>query len=164
MGGPPLPPSANRKDRLYRGYDQDDYGGEAQEKLFWKEEPATTTTRRRPGADSKKLRHQQQQQQRSGSKQHNTNLSCFLPTDVSGVVRESVAMVKYSQDPYLDFRHSMAEMILEKDIHQPADLEELLHCYLTLNSPRQYHLIKKAFFDTWNELLSRRSRSFWGAV
>jgi hypothetical protein len=33
-----------------------------------------------------------------------------------GVVKESVAVVKSSYDPYSDFRESMVEMIVEKEI------------------------------------------------
>ncbi|KAJ6698391.1 TRANSCRIPTION REPRESSOR OFP6-LIKE [Salix purpurea] len=47
----------------------------------------------------------------------------------SGAVRgfgrvgdESVAVEKDSDDPYLDFRHSMLQMILEKQIYSKDDL------------------------------------------
>ena len=47
----------------------------------------------------------------------------------------SVAVEKDSDDPYLDFRHSMLQMILEKQIYSKDDLRQLLDCFLQLNSP-----------------------------
>ncbi|KAF2299914.1 hypothetical protein GH714_005948 [Hevea brasiliensis] len=55
-----------------------------------------------------------------------------------GKVKESVPVVKKSEDPYEDFKRSMLEMILEKQMFEAKDLEELLQCFLSLNS-RQYH-------------------------
>ncbi|GLJ29736.1 hypothetical protein SUGI_0586810 [Cryptomeria japonica] len=58
-----------------------------------------------------------------------------------GKVGESVAVVKSSQDPYQDFRTSMLEMIVEKQIFQPNDLEQLLQCFLSLNSHHHHEII-----------------------
>ncbi|XP_030484093.2 transcription repressor OFP7 [Cannabis sativa] len=67
-------------------------------------------------------------------------------------VRESVAVVKKSDDPYEDFKRSMLEMIMEKQMFEASDLEELLQCFLTLNS-RQYHgVIVEAFSEIWDIL------------
>ncbi|PON40476.1 Ovate protein family, C-terminal [Parasponia andersonii] len=69
-------------------------------------------------------------------------------------VRESVAVVKKSEDPYEDFKRSMLEMIMEKQMFEASDLEELLQCFLTLNS-RQYHgVIVEAFSEIWEILFS----------
>lgn len=62
---------------------------------------------------------------------------------------ESFAVVKCSFDPQKDFRDSMLEMILEKGINQPEELEELLACYLTLNSDEYHDLIIKVFRQVW---------------
>ncbi|XP_019052948.1 PREDICTED: transcription repressor OFP8-like [Nelumbo nucifera] len=43
-----------------------------------------------------------------------------------GKVQESFAVVKRSSDPYSDFRTSMVEMIIEKQIFAAKDLEQLL--------------------------------------
>ncbi|KAF1002043.1 hypothetical protein AG4045_005642 [Apium graveolens] len=43
---------------------------------------------------------------------------------------QSVAVEKDSDDPYLDFRQSMLEMILENEIYCEDDLKELLDCFL----------------------------------
>jgi uncharacterized protein (TIGR01568 family) len=69
-----------------------------------------------------------------------------------GVVKESVAVVKSSYDPYSDFRESMVEMIVEKEIQQTADLEELLQCYLSLNEVEYHTVIVDVFTDVWQDL------------
>ncbi|KAJ8761842.1 hypothetical protein K2173_005414 [Erythroxylum novogranatense] len=70
---------------------------------------------------------------------------------------ESVAVVTLSSDPYKDFRDSMIEMIQEKGISRSEELEELLACYLTLNSDEYHNLIIKVFRHVWFEL----KKAFW---
>ncbi|OMO65466.1 hypothetical protein COLO4_31217 [Corchorus olitorius] len=65
---------------------------------------------------------------------------------------ENFATVKCSFDPEKDFRDSMIEMIVEKRISQPEELEELLACYLTLNSDVYHDLIIKVFQQVWFDL------------
>ncbi|XP_075521260.1 transcription repressor OFP3-like [Primulina tabacum] len=62
---------------------------------------------------------------------------------------ESFAMVKASFDPEKDFRDSMKEMIVENNIRTSRELEELLACYLSLNSSQYHDLIIKAFEQIW---------------
>ncbi|KAL7096516.1 hypothetical protein ACP275_10G084300 [Erythranthe tilingii] len=62
----------------------------------------------------------------------------------------SVAVEKDSDDPYLDFRQSMLQMILEKEIYAKDDLKELLNCFLQLNSPYYHGIIVRAFTEIWN--------------
>ena len=62
----------------------------------------------------------------------------------SGRVEESVAVVKESANPLGDFRRSMLQMIVEKEIVDGAGLRELLHRFLSLNSPQHHHLILRA--------------------
>lgn len=85
-----------------------------------------------------------------------------------GRVEESVAVVKESEDPLSDFRKSMLQMIVEKEIVGSEELRELLRRFLELNSPRYHDLILRAFAEIWNEVFSgyentpdllRRSRS-----
>lgn len=69
-----------------------------------------------------------------------------------GKAKESFAVVKRSADPYGDFKRSMLEMIMEKQMFEARELEELLQCFLTLNS-RQYHaVIVDAFSEIWEVL------------
>ncbi|KAL2503072.1 Ovate family protein [Forsythia ovata] len=72
---------------------------------------------------------------------------------------ESVAVEKDSDDPYLDFRHSMLQMILEKEIYSKDDLKELLNCFLRLNSPYYHGIIVRAFTEIWNGVYSVKSGS-----
>ena len=65
------------------------------------------------------------------------------------VVRESVAVAVDSAEPYEDFRESMVQMVVEKEIYAWDDLNDLLHQFLSLNSPRHHPLILHAFADLW---------------
>ncbi|XP_031476764.1 transcription repressor OFP8-like [Nymphaea colorata] len=78
------------------------------------------------------------------------------PEKVSGEGRlgESVAVVKTSDDPLADFRWSMLQMIVEKEIVAVDDLRELLRCFLSLNSPQHHDLILRAFVEIWSEFFS----------
>ncbi|CAI9782093.1 unnamed protein product [Fraxinus pennsylvanica] len=67
-------------------------------------------------------------------------------------VFDSFAVVKSSFDPRNDFRDSMVEMITEKGIKRPEELEELLACYLTLNCDEYHDLIIKVFRQVWFDL------------
>lgn len=67
---------------------------------------------------------------------------------------ETVAVEKDSDDPYLDFRQSMLQMILEKEIYSKDDLKELLNCFLQLNAPFHHEIIVRAFTEIWNGVFS----------
>ncbi|KAG6437020.1 hypothetical protein SASPL_101927 [Salvia splendens] len=71
-------------------------------------------------------------------------------------ISESLAVVKVSKDPRRDFKESMVEMILENNIRASSDLEELLACYLSLNSDEYHHLIITVFKQIWFDFLHRR--------
>ncbi|KAK8642443.1 hypothetical protein V6N13_011786 [Hibiscus sabdariffa] len=74
------------------------------------------------------------------------------PRMAEGKVRESVAVVTESEDPYEDFKRSMLEMILEKQIFEAKDLEQLLQCFLSLNSREYHEIIVEAFTEIWEAL------------
>lgn len=63
----------------------------------------------------------------------------------------SVAVEKDSEDPYHDFRHSMLQMIFEKEIDSEEDLQELLQCFLHLNATCYHRVIVKAFNEICQE-------------
>ncbi|KAK2652978.1 hypothetical protein Ddye_012834 [Dipteronia dyeriana] len=65
---------------------------------------------------------------------------------------ESFIVVKSSIDPQKDFRDSMEEMIMENNIRNSKDLEDLLACYLSLNSNEYHDLIVKAFEQIWFDM------------
>ncbi|CAL4896277.1 unnamed protein product [Urochloa decumbens] len=64
-------------------------------------------------------------------------------------VRRGLAVVKRSRDPYGDFRESMVEMIVGRQVFGAAELERLLASYLSLNAPRFHPVILQAFSDIW---------------
>ncbi|CAA0842391.1 Transcription repressor OFP3 [Striga hermonthica] len=73
---------------------------------------------------------------------------------------ESLAIVKASVDPEWDFRESMVEMIVENNIRASKDLEDLLACYLSLNSNQYHGLIIRAFEQIWLRLMSDQEHQF----
>ncbi|MFS7897054.1 putative transcription factor OFP family [Helianthus anomalus] len=68
----------------------------------------------------------------------------------------SLAVEKDSDDPYVDFRDSMLQMIMEKQIYGRDDLRELLNCFLQLNSPYYHGIIIRAFTEIWNNVLASK--------
>lgn len=80
-------------------------------------------------------------------------------TVLDGRVRESFVVVKKSEDPYEDFKRSMMEMILEKQMFEDKDLEQLLNCFLSLNSRHHHGAIVQAFTEIWEALFSPTSTS-----
>ncbi|XP_039120381.1 uncharacterized protein LOC120256751 isoform X2 [Dioscorea cayenensis subsp. rotundata] len=74
------------------------------------------------------------------------------------MVKESFAVVKRSDDPYSDFRRSMTEMIVEKELYEPPALEELLHCLLSLNSRHHHRTIISTFSEIWDALFPKPLR------
>ncbi|CAD5332177.1 unnamed protein product [Arabidopsis thaliana] len=77
--------------------------------------------------------------------------SCFS-SDSSKA--ESFAVVKKSKDPYEDFRTSMVEMIVERQIFAPAELQQLLQCFLSLNSRQHHKVIVQVFLEIYATLFS----------
>ena len=76
----------------------------------------------------------------------------------SRTVTDSTAVSTYSQDPYMDFRRSMQEMVDARDsVDVKANweyLHELLSCYLSLNPKSTHKFIVGAFADLLVSLLS----------
>ncbi|WMV51785.1 hypothetical protein MTR67_045170 [Solanum verrucosum] len=77
-------------------------------------------------------------------------------TTNSKKIQESFAVVKSSRNPQKDFRESMVEMIVENNIRTSKDLEELLACYLSLNSDEYHDLIIKVFKQIWFDITEIR--------
>ncbi|TYH36543.1 hypothetical protein ES332_D13G272400v1 [Gossypium tomentosum] len=50
---------------------------------------------------------------------------------VNPKIMDNIAVVKDSHGPYLDFRHSMLQMIEEKHIYSADELQKLLQCFLS---------------------------------
>lgn len=71
-------------------------------------------------------------------------------------VSESLVIIKSSSNPRRDFTKSMVEMIVENNLHELKDLEELLACYLSLNSKEYHEDIIKVFEHVWFALTDLR--------
>ncbi|KAL6520076.1 hypothetical protein OROHE_017219 [Orobanche hederae] len=76
----------------------------------------------------------------------------LIPCRVDGKVKESFAVVKRSENPYEDFKNSMVDMILEKQMFDRKDLEQLLECFLSLNSRRYHGVIVQVFSEIWEAI------------
>ncbi|XP_047308100.1 transcription repressor OFP8 [Impatiens glandulifera] len=72
-------------------------------------------------------------------------------------VKNSLVVVKKSKDPYNDFRNSMVEMIVEKQIFAGRDLENLLQTFLSLNSSHHHKVIIEVYTEIWETLFSNCS-------
>ncbi|XP_073128428.1 transcription repressor OFP7-like [Henckelia pumila] len=82
-------------------------------------------------------------------------LSMFMkltPCIVDGKIKESFAIVKRSENPYEDFKNSMIDMIVEKQMFEHKDLEQLLQCFLSLNSRHYHGIIIQAFYEIWDAI------------
>lgn len=84
--------------------------------------------------------------------QSRRSISSTSSSSSRGSLSDSFAVVKSSFDPQRDFRESMVEMIVENNIRASKDLEDLLACYLSLNSDEYHSLIIKVFKQIWFDL------------
>ena len=71
---------------------------------------------------------------------------------VEGKVKESFAIVKRSKDPYKDSKRLMIKMIMKMEMFEAKELEQLLECFLTLNSHQYHGVIIRVFTDIWYEM------------
>ncbi|KAJ8503668.1 hypothetical protein OPV22_004554 [Ensete ventricosum] len=108
--------------------------------------------RLRMRANSPRLASKKVQAHRSRRCTVSTTTSATATKQRKGSISESFAVVKSSSDPQRDFRDSMLEMIVENNIRASKDLEELLACYLSLNSDEYHDVIVKAFQQIWFDL------------
>nr|GLL46841.1 transcription repressor OFP8-like [Ipomoea trifida] len=65
------------------------------------------------------------------------------------------AIEKSTDDPYNDFRTSMVEMIVAKQIFGADDLQRLLHCFLSFNSSYFHSIIVEVFSEIIQTLFSQ---------
>ncbi|KAL0372120.1 UNVERIFIED_CONTAM: Transcription repressor OFP8, partial [Sesamum calycinum] len=72
----------------------------------------------------------------------------------SWMVEGSYAVEKRSSDPYVDFRASMVEMIVEKQMLGAQELERLLTCFLCLNEVCYHGMIVDVFSEICQTLFS----------
>ncbi|KAJ0031165.1 hypothetical protein Pint_13174 [Pistacia integerrima] len=103
-------------------------------------------------------RHQRSRRKKRGTRRQRAASKSndqigMLPLS-EGKVKDSFAVVKSSSDPYNDFRTSMVEMIVEKHIFAAKDLEQLLQCFLSLNSYHHHRIILEVFTEIWEALFT----------
>ncbi|CAL9146361.1 unnamed protein product [Musa hybrid cultivar] len=81
------------------------------------------------------------------------SFSASLPGDVRGALAESICAVKYSSDPLADFRESILEMIRDGGVKDWEEMEELVYCYVVLNSSDVRCFIADAFLSVCSPCL-----------
>ncbi|CAN4099197.1 unnamed protein product [Withania somnifera] len=75
------------------------------------------------------------------------SFSANLPDDVRGPIADSICVVKYSMDPLTDIRESIKEMVKNVGIKDWKEMEELVYCYIVLNSQEVHRFIEEAFLS-----------------
>ncbi|XP_020203165.1 transcription repressor OFP6 [Cajanus cajan] len=88
-----------------------------------------------------------------------TNLNHYKSNIMSAKLVDSIAVEKESKDPHKDFRDSMLQMILEREIYTETDLQELLECFLQLNATCHHQVIVDAFVEICEEAFPRKNTS-----
>ncbi|PWA94357.1 transcription repressor OFP8 [Artemisia annua] len=88
------------------------------------------------------------------------SFSASLPEDVRGVFADSNCAVKYSSDPFVDIRKSIVEMLRYVKVQDWNDVEELIYCYIALNSPEIHIYIKDAFLSLASPLDNKRDPTY----
>lgn len=115
--------------------------------------PQPTTTRNNNRASSFAV--VEVEEEGGGDKRSRRRRSRRTKSEGGGsALEESVAVVKETEDPLGDFRRSMLQMIVEKEIVDREELSQLLKRFLSLNSPAHHDVILRAFADIWNEVFS----------
>ncbi|KAK8513149.1 hypothetical protein V6N13_032399 [Hibiscus sabdariffa] len=85
--------------------------------------------------------------QRKKKRQQRISFSATLPRDVSGVFAGTICAVKLSNDPFSDVRESILEMIDDAGVRDWSAMEELVYCYIALNSSEVHPIISNAFLS-----------------
>nr|APX43961.1 OVATE-like protein [Vaccinium corymbosum] len=125
---------------------------------FSTSDSSNPTSRRKPKTKKKKSYYKRREKSGVDGGESPARLSVFkrlIPCGVlEGKVKESYAVVKKSEDPKEDFKRSMMEMVVEKQMFEERELEQLLECFLSLNSRQHHGVIVEAFTEIWEALFS----------
>ncbi|ERM98558.1 transcription repressor OFP8-like [Amborella trichopoda] len=128
------------------------------ERLFWsKSYSSDSSDLQLMSGKQRRRRRRGERKQRRKKRENGSKPMVGEEVRVEKKVRESVAVVKRSKDPYSDFRASMLEMIVHKQIFGAEELKHLLHCFLSLNSSHHHHVILQAFSEICQALFSNTS-------
>eukprot|EP00249_Psilotum_nudum_P025252 c29549_g1_i1 orf=170-910(-) len=80
------------------------------------------------------------------------SISIELPRTTCEIVGVTTVVVVCSYDPFHDFWESMCEMISENGLWDMENLQYLLYCYFSLNDPKLFGFIEKAFVQVLMDL------------
>ncbi|XP_039162697.1 transcription repressor OFP8 [Eucalyptus grandis] len=105
--------------------------------------------------DSSETRRRRRRRRRSGAA--GVGVLPLADEGGRGEIEDSFAVVKRSSDPRADFRRSMVEMIVEKEMFGAEELQKLLECFLALNSHHHHGVILQVFAEIWEALFSSQS-------
>ncbi|KAK4431240.1 hypothetical protein Salat_0886100 [Sesamum alatum] len=76
------------------------------------------------------------------------SFSAKLPDDVGGAFRDCICAVKYSTNPFSEIRESIVEVMENVGgIGDWNQMEELIYCYIALNSQEVHTFIQDAFLS-----------------
>ncbi|KAK9724157.1 hypothetical protein RND81_05G052600 [Saponaria officinalis] len=76
------------------------------------------------------------------------SFSAKLPSDVCGEWADhTICAVLSSTDPFLDLQASIIEMVRQFGVRDWDDMEELVYCYIALNSSEVHSFIIHAFLS-----------------
>ncbi|KAF3432718.1 hypothetical protein FNV43_RR23820 [Rhamnella rubrinervis] len=99
------------------------------------------------GDEELSYRKMRKKKKKSQKWNNRVSLSASLPDDVCGVFAETMCLVKFTSDPVSDMRDSILEMIHDIGGCDWNQMEELIYCYLALNSPELHQFITHAFLS-----------------
>ncbi|XP_010536003.1 PREDICTED: transcription repressor OFP8 [Tarenaya hassleriana] len=132
--------------------DEDDNEGQEQNKESEDDETDTLFSSRSFSSNSTEAVYRQKNPNPRRKTDKDVSGGGLLPEN--GKVKDSFAVVKKSSDPYEDFRTSMVEMIVERQIFAADDLQQLLQCFLSLNSRHHHGVIVQVFLEIYETLFS----------
>nr|GMD58527.1 Ovate protein family [Ipomoea batatas] len=82
-----------------------------------------------------------------GEWKNRISFSASLPDDAHEAFSDSICAVMYSTDPVSDIRASILEMIHDVGVQDWSEMEELIYCYIVLNSLEVHGFIAEAFLS-----------------
>ncbi|KNA16588.1 hypothetical protein SOVF_087840 [Spinacia oleracea] len=76
------------------------------------------------------------------------SFSANLPSDVCGVWADNaMCLVLDTEDPFTELKRSILEMVREVGVCNWGEMEELVYCYIALNSSDVHRFIHDAFLS-----------------
>lgn len=102
-------------------------------------------------AEAKANYKQQKKKMLSRNRSARISFSANLPSDVCGVWAENaICAVLYTKDPFYELKKSILEMVREVGVCNWGEIEELVYCYIALNSSDVHRFIEDAFLSLFS--------------